>query len=225
MALVRADVYEAPTAVAAPSAAARHQRGPRSPARIPTAIAPATAAVATTHWEVEGISCPPWGRAARKNPPRPTTTVTPPIHSRARQVVAEPNGEDEQQEQQLGREHRLHRTQLTVLQRSGHESELHEAEGKPDEPDPLPNGMTDEARLEGGRLRCRLDANALQHRCERVGECGKCGEDDGYHAAELQFGQFPILIMISGAAHDQGVRLRDSARSAGRGSRNDRRPP
>ena len=70
------------TAVAAPNAAARHHRGPRRPARMHPVMTVHSRTVATTHWEVDGRAWPPWGWAARKNPPRPATTVTAPSHSR-----------------------------------------------------------------------------------------------------------------------------------------------
>ena len=98
----------------------------------------------------------------------------------------EPDAEDQEEEQQFGREHRLYGAQLTVLQRGCDEPELDEAEPESDEPDLLPHSMADEARLEGRRLRRRLDAHTLQHRGEGVGEGGERSERDCDHVLGIR---------------------------------------
>ncbi len=120
-------VLEAPqTAEAAPKEAARHQRGPRIAAAMNPAMSENSTTNATVHWVASGIALPPDGRAARKNAPRPTTMVSAPEPLLCREPEAEPDHEDEEQEEELGGEHRLDHAQLAEAERGRLQEEHHQ---------------------------------------------------------------------------------------------------
>ena len=144
------------------------------------AMIPSSTADATTHCAVSGIAWPPLGAAARKKPPRPTTTVNAPSHScKVRRKRNQPP-EDEQQEQELGGQHGLDDTELAEPEGGGLQPEDDQHQPEPDEPDAPPDGMGHQAEAKGGRLGCRLDPDPLEHRGQGIDEGGSRCQQVGH---------------------------------------------
>jgi hypothetical protein len=90
------------------------------------------------------------------------------------QVVPEPDAEDEQQEQQLGGEHRLDDAQLAEAERGGLQPEHDQHQPEADQPDAPFEGVGHQAPAHGRRLGGGLDADPLQHRGQCVDEGCTC---------------------------------------------------
>jgi hypothetical protein len=96
------------------------------------------------------------------------------------QPVAEPNGQDQEQEEQFGGEDRLDHTELTKAQGRCLQSELDQHQGETEEPDAALDGVGDEAEAEGRGLGGGLDPDALQHRGDGVREGGEGCKEEGH---------------------------------------------
>ena len=124
------------------------------------------------------------------------------------EAVAEPQGQDQEEEQQLRREHGLYRAQLSMFQCNRYEAELHEAEPESDEPDLLPDRMAHEARLESGRFRSSFDSHTLQHRGQGVCEGRQGSKEDCYHGLRfLNRRRHGIAILSIPTTFPAGKRL------------------
>jgi hypothetical protein len=65
-------------------------------------------------------------------------------------VVAEPDHQDDQEEQQLGGQHRLHHAQLAHAERCSLQAEDHQHQGEADQPDAPLEGVGHQTPAHGG---------------------------------------------------------------------------
>ena len=93
------------------------------------------------------------------------------------QVVAEPDAEDQDQEEQLGGDDGLHRAQLAEPQCPGLEQEPDADHGDPEEPDGVGEGVADQLDAHHRVGRRVLHADALEDGAQGVGQGGQHGED------------------------------------------------
>ena len=150
------------------------------------------------------------GAAARKKPPSPTTMMSAPEPLLPAQAVAEPDGQDQQQEEQLGGEDGLDDAELAEAQGGGLQPELHQHEGEADEPDPPLDGVGHQAQPQGGRLGGRLDADPLEDRGQGVDEGGSGCQQVGH--APVVLANHPGARTPAGAPGRVGRTRRPRAR-------------
>ena len=152
MALVRAALKAAVTAAAAPNAAARHHRGPRRAATMQPAMAPRRIDVGEQPTRAGWAGrCPPLGVGGQEEAGEPADDGGRTQPFEPAQPVAEPHGQDEQQEEELGGEDGLDDAELAEAEGGGLQPEDHQHEREADQPDATPEGMGHEAEPQGAR--------------------------------------------------------------------------
>jgi hypothetical protein len=141
----------------APNVAARHAGGPNWASPNETAEPRRTAKAAIPHSRSPGMRCP--------GPLLPA------------EVLAEPEGQDGDQERQLERQDGLHDGETAHVEGEGLQEESGDEAETTQQPHLPPDGVGDQAPVQRRLRRCVLDAHALEDGRERVGQ----GAGDGEH--------------------------------------------